>query len=216
MAVSAALAAEPARARPLPIRPDLKLIADMIAPGSRVLDIGCGDGALLDYLVHEKAVDGRGVEISQAGVNACVSHGLSVIQGDADKDLKDYPSGAFDFAILSQTLQATHAPRMVLGELVRIARRAIVSVPNFGHWRVRLELFIRGRMPATELFSESWHASPNIHPCTIRDFVLLCREMGIRIDRQVSPGRFGGHAPVPRPLANLVAHQAIFLLSRAG
>jgi methionine biosynthesis protein MetW len=118
--------------KPGDIRLDLRLIADMIDPGSRVLDIGCGDGALLDYLVYEKQVDGRGIELSMDGVHSCVSHGLSVIQGDADTDLKDYPSGAFDYVVLSQTLQAMRAPRRVLEELVRIGRRAIISFPNFG------------------------------------------------------------------------------------
>ncbi|HEX5644349.1 MAG TPA: methionine biosynthesis protein MetW, partial [Erythrobacter sp.] len=127
------------------IRIDLQLIADMIEPNSRVLDVGCGDGALLEYLVHFKQVDGRGVEISQAGVNACVARGLSVVQGDADTDLKDYPADAFDHVVLSQTLQATHQPRAVLEHLVRIGRRAIVSFPNFGHWRVRWHLATIGR-----------------------------------------------------------------------
>ena len=141
--------AEPAPRSRASIRIDLQLIADMITPGTRVLDIGCGDGALLDYLVHFKQVDGRGIELSQAGVNACVAHGLSVIQGDADTDLKDYPGGAFDNVILSQTLQATRDPRHVLEELVRIGKRAIVSFPNFGHWRVRWHLRWTGRMPVT-------------------------------------------------------------------
>src|SRR5258705_4512099 len=131
-------------AAPAGIRIDLQLIAEMIAPKSRVLDVGCGDGALLDHLVHAKGVDGRGVEISQAGVNACVTHGLSVIQGNADTDLKDYPSDAFDYIVLSQTLQATRKPHQVLKQLVRIGRHAIVSFPNFGHWRVRWQLLTRG------------------------------------------------------------------------
>ena len=142
----------------------------MIPPGARVLDVGCGDGALLEYLVHELGADGRGIELSQAGVNACVARGLSVIQGDADTDLKDYPSDAFDVAVLSQTLQATRAPRKVLGELVRIGRRAIVSFPNFGHWRVRWRLFYGGRMPNTPSLPDEWYATPNIHLCTILDF----------------------------------------------
>ena len=124
-------------AAPRNIRIDLQLIADMVASGSRVLDVGCGDGALLDYLVHFKQVDGRGIELSQAGVNACVASGLSVIQGNADTDLSDYPDNAFDYVILSQTLQATRQPRVVLEHMLRIGGRAIVSVPNFGHWKVR-------------------------------------------------------------------------------
>ena len=160
------------------IRVDLLVIADLIEAGARVLDIGCGDGALLHYLAHNKDVDGRGIEISQAGVNACVRHGLSVLQGDADTDLRDYPDQAFDYVVLSQTLQATRNPREVLFELVRIGRHAIVSFPNFGYWRIRWQLFARGRMPETEALAQAWYETPNIHLCTIRDFVILCRELG--------------------------------------
>src|SRR5947209_18460002 len=136
-----------ASSAPDELRRDLRLIAEMIEPGARVLDIGCGDGALLAYLVRHKGVDGRGMELSQSGVNACVGHGLSVIQGDADRDLAAYPTGAFDVVVLSQTLQATRQPRKVLETLVRIGRRAIVSFPNFGFWRIRLGLLLTGRMP---------------------------------------------------------------------
>src|SRR6202171_4067336 len=158
------------------LRRALRLIAEMIEPGVRVLDIGCGDGALLAYLARAKAVDSRGIELSQSGVNACVRHGLSVIQGDADRDLEAFPNSAFDVVVLSQTLQATRQPRHVLDELLRIGKRAIVSFPNFGFWRIRLSLFFRGRMPVTELLHNSWYDTPNIHLCTIRDFVVLCDE----------------------------------------
>ena len=137
------------------LRSDLQLIADMVEPGARVLDVGIGDGALLDYLVHVKDVVGRGMELSQKGVNAAVSQGLSVIQGNADTDLKDYPDLAFDYVVLSQTLQATHNPRLVLLELLRIGRRAIVSFPNFGYWRCRTQLAMRGRMPVTGVTGRS-------------------------------------------------------------
>src|SRR5437667_5086180 len=132
------------------LRRDLRLIAEMIEPGARVLDIGCGDGALLAFLAREKGVDARGIELSQSGVNACVRHGLSVIQGDADRDLDTFPAGAFDVVVLSQTLQATRQPRHVLEELLRIGKRAIVSFPNFAFSRVRLSLLFRGRMPVTD------------------------------------------------------------------
>jgi len=138
-------------AAPDELRRDLRLIADMIEPGLRVLDIGCGNGALLAYLARAKAVDARGIELSQSGVNACVRHGLPVIQGDADRDLDAFPDDAFDVVVLSQTLQATREPRHVLEELLRIGKRAIVSFPNFGFWRIRLGLFFRGRMPVTAL-----------------------------------------------------------------
>jgi methionine biosynthesis protein MetW len=200
------------------IRSDLQIIADMVEARSRALDIGCGDGALLDYLGHAKGVDGRGIEIRQDGVNACVSQGLSVIHGDADEDLDDYPTGAFDYAILSRTLQNTRDPRWVLGELVRIARYAIVSFPNFGHWRVRWMLLVNGRMPITQMFDDPWFASPNIHPCTIKDFLGLARDMGIEVARAQYLTRKGVPmgAHVPRATANLFAEQAIFLLTKRG
>jgi methionine biosynthesis protein MetW len=197
------------------IREDLRLVASMIDPGSRVLDVGCGDGELLSHLVHHKNVDGRGMELSQKGVNACVRHGLSAIQGDADNDLDAYPSGAFDYAVLSQTLPATRNPRRVVANLVRIGRHAIVSFPNFGHWRIRLDLLLRGRMPMTHLLSLPWYDTPNIHMCTIRDFLALCDEDGIRIERSVTLDRHGrpfSLDPHGAP-ANLLAEQGLFLLS---
>ena len=198
------------------IRADLQLIADMIEPGARVLDIGCGDGALLEHLVFVKQVTGRGIELSQEGVNACVSQGLSVIQGDADTDLTDYPAGAFDYAILSQTLQATHDPRHVLEQLVRIGRRAIVSFPNFGHWQSRLYLLCRGRMPVTEVLPASWHETANIHFCTIRDFSNLCQEVGVTVERALSLDARGRAAPLQSlRLANLLGQSALFLLRKA-
>ena len=197
------------------IRADLLLIADMIEPGARVLDIGCGDGALLEHLVFVKQVTGRGIELSQEGVNACVSQGLSVIQGDADTDLTDYPAGAFDYAILSQTLQATHDPRHVLEQLVRIGRRAIVSFPNFGHWQSRLYLVFRGRMPVTDALPASWYETPNIHFCTIRDFSVLCGEVGVTVERALSLDARGRAAPQQSlRLANLLGQSALFLLRK--
>ncbi|HUA51251.1 MAG TPA: methionine biosynthesis protein MetW [Candidatus Sulfotelmatobacter sp.] len=196
------------------IRIDLQLIADMVAPGSRVLDVGCGDGMLLDYLVHFKGVDGRGIELSQDGVNACVTQGLSVIQGDADTDLRDYPSDAFDYVVLSQTLQATVNPRGVLHELVRIGRHAIVSFPNFGYWRVRAQLLLSGRMPRTHALLHDWYDTPNIHLCTITDFVDLAAHMQIAIERALTLDRTGTHVRERKGvLANLFGEQAVFLLS---
>jgi methionine biosynthesis protein MetW len=197
------------------LRRDLRLIAEMIEPGDRVLDIGCGDGALLAYLTRQKGVDGRGIELSQSGVNACVGHGLSVIQGDADRDLDAYPAGAFDVVVLSQTLQATREPRRVLEALVRIGRRVIVSFPNFGFWRIRLGLVTRGRMPMSDLLPNPWYETPNIHLCTIRDFVALCDELGVRVGRSITLDRHGRpYALDPRgSLANLLAEQGVFVLS---
>lgn len=200
------------------LRVDLRLIADMVEPGSRVLDVGCGEGALLDWLGRTKGVDGRGIELSMAGVSAAVSHGLSVIQGDADTDLKDYPSGAFDYVILSQTLQATYEPRTVLSHMLRIGRRAIVSFPNFGHWRVRLHLLTRGRMPVTDTLAYEWYDTPNIHFCTIRDFLDLCRDLGITVERSIPLDRNGQTLAIPscEGISNLFADQGLFVLSRKG
>jgi methionine biosynthesis protein MetW len=198
------------------LRPDLKLIADMIAPGSRVLDIGCGDGALLAYLARNKDVDGRGIEISQDGVNACVAHGLSVIQGDADTDLTNYPDHAFDYVVLGQTLQATHQPREVLEDLVRIGRHAVVSFMNFGHWRTRLSLLVHGRVPVKTGSSFRWYDSPDIHLCTILDFVGLCDTLGLTIEKGLSLSRERNVRTIRSAdhLANLRGDQAIFLLRR--
>jgi methionine biosynthesis protein MetW len=198
------------------LRGDLRLVASMVEAGSRVLDIGCGEGELLAYLAQWKGADGRGMELSQSGVNACVRHGLSVIQGDADHDLKDYPSDSFDYVVLSQTLQATYRPRVVLENMTRIGRRAIVSFPNFAHWRMRLGLLTGGRMPITPFLGASWYDTPNIHFCTVLDFVGLCDEMGVTIERSLTLDRYGRPFRLnPRAgLANFLAEQALFLLRR--
>ncbi|BCW87738.1 Bifunctional methionine biosynthesis protein MetXA/MetW [Alphaproteobacteria bacterium SO-S41] len=196
------------------LRLDLGIIAGMVADGSRVLDVGCGDGALLKHLAESKGVDARGIELSQAGVNACVAHGLSVVQGDADRDLADYPDKAFDYVILGQTIQATRNPRQVLEQMARIGRRGIVSTPNFAHWRMRLQLLSGGRMPVTHALPHAWHDTPNIHMCSLRDFAELSRELGLTIERTVALR--GAKARDVRPFstaANILAEQAIFLLA---
>ena len=196
------------------IRVDLQLIADMVNPATRALDVGCGDGALLAYLVNFKQVDARGMELSQAGVNACVANGLSVIQGDADADLRDYPDDAFDYVILSQTLQATREPREVLRQMLRVGKRAIVSFPNFAHWQVRLHLVFGGRMPETPSLPYKWYDTPNIHLCSIDDFRGLCRDMGLSIERAIVLDRNSKPISLPPLLANLLGEQAVFMLRR--
>lgn len=201
-----------------PARVDHLLIAEMVAPGSRVLDVGCGDGELLSLLEENRDVDGRGIELSQSNVNLCVARGLSVIQGDADRDLVHFPDKSFDYAILSQTLQATRHPGEVLDQLLRIGRHAIVSFPNFGHWRIRLQFLAHGRMPVTPNLPESWHETQNIHYCTIKDFLALCETVGAKVERTVALNAYGKRMGLNLPLAwhNLIGEQAVFLLTRDG
>ena len=196
-------------------RIDLDLIAAMITPGSRVLDIGCGDGDLLALLETKRNVDGRGVELSQEGVNASVARGLAVVQGDADRDLANYPDDAFDYVILSQTIQATRNPKEVLRAMKRIGQRVIVSFPNFGHWRVRMKLLRTGRMPETRSLGYSWYDTPNIHLCTLLDFAALCDDLDLDIeDAVILTGDKSWRISNPGILSNLFASEAVFLLSR--
>jgi methionine biosynthesis protein MetW len=205
------------------LRPELAAIAGMIRPGTRVLDVGCGDGALLHHLVQAKGVDGRGIEISQQNVNACVARGLSVVQGDADTDLSEYPAGVFDAVILSQTIQATEKPLKVLTDMLRIGRRVAVSLPNFGHWRVRTSLLLHGRMPRTRTLDYNWYDTPNIHLCTLADFIDLTRKAGAVFTEAYTLDTHGRTTRI-RPGAvtsgffgpNLTAPGAIFLLKKKG
>jgi len=193
------------------LRPDLAVIADNVVPGSRVLDVGCGDGVLMAALRDEKGVDARGMEIDPAKVEQCVSRGLSVIQGDANSDLAFYPDGAFDYAILSHTLQTTQRPDIMLDELLRIGRQAFVSFPNFAHWRVRLALLCSGRMPVTRNLPQSWYDTPNIHHLTVEDFRSLLAQKGVRVQRSwflANDGLIGASG------ANWRAQNAVFQLSR--
>jgi methionine biosynthesis protein MetW len=208
--------ARPVAASSGDIREDFREILRLVRPGARVLDIGCGEGALLELLVRESGVDGRGLEISPEGVSACLARGLAVVQGDADRDLDDFPSKAFDYVILSQTLQAVLRPRHVLGELLRIADQAVVSLPNFGHWRVRLDLLVKGRMPVTGVLPDPWWSTPNIHLCTVRDFTAVCDELGLVIDAcaALAAGKPARPMDPSRELENLRAEAALFLLSR--
>lgn len=165
---------------------DFKIIADLIPAKSSVIDVGCNDGSLLEFLKEEKDIDGRGMEIDQQKVQLCLSKGISVIEGDADLDLYDYPDNLFDYSILTYTLQATKSPKNVLSELVRISSKAIISFPNFGHWKIASSLLLKRKMPISEKLSYSWYETPNLHFCTINDFIDLCDEVGIRIEKQAN------------------------------
>lgn len=197
-----------------PLRADLKLIADLIQPDCRVLEVGCDRGDLLHWLVHRKAVDGRGMELSQTGVNCCVEKGLFVVQGDADSDLRDYRDGSFDYAVLSRTLQAVRHPREVLADLLRIGNKAIVTIPNFGHWRVRLQLLMRGRMPVTKHLDYSWYNTPNIHFCTVLDMVEMIKAEGWVLEEFVPFNAAGQKQSYSITRANTHAHQALFVIKK--
>lgn len=191
------------------LRFDLAAIAAQIAPGSRVLDIGCGDGALLASLRDAKGVDARGMEIDAALVAECVSRGLSVVQGDAERDLADYPDGAFDYTVLGQTLQTAQRPDLLLGELLRVGRTAFVSFPNFAHWRTRAALMWDGRMPVTRALPMSWYESRNIHHVTVADFESLARQLGVAVRRRWF---FSGDKTLAGPGANWRAEFALYKL----
>jgi methionine biosynthesis protein MetW len=199
------------------VREDFREIVRLVRPGARVLDVGCGEGELLEVLGREKGVDGRGLEISPKGVSACLARGLAVVQGDADSDLDYFPARAFDYAVLSQTLPQVRQPRHVLSELLRIGERAIVSLPNFGHWRVRLDLLSRGRMPLTDALPTPWWGTPNIHLCTVRDFTELCADLSLSIEAcaALANGKVARPMDPSRAVENWRAESALFLLSRA-
>ena len=195
------------------LRPDLAIIADNVTPGSRTLDVGCGDGDLLAVLRDERHCDARGMEIDAASVATCVARGLSVIQGDADSDLAIYPDASFDYAILSQTLQTTHRPDLVLESLLRIGRKAFVSFPNFAHWRVRASLLWNGKMPVTRLLPVAWYETPNIHHVTVADFRDFVRDRGIKVE---AAWYLSGDRLISAAAASFRAEHAVFLLSRDG
>ncbi|WP_353218478.1 methionine biosynthesis protein MetW [Sandarakinorhabdus sp.] len=195
---------------PILLRPDLAAVAAAVPQGARVLDIGCGDGQLLAWLRDTKGVEGRGIELDAGDVASAVGRGLAVVQGDADTDLGDYPDGAFDVVILSNALQAMQRPSAVLAQLVRIGRSAVVSFPNFGHWRVRMSLAISGRMPVTRSLPVSWHETPNIHFCTISDFEALAQQMGLTVQGRTA---LRGGQPVTL-WPNLLGDTGVFVLAK--
>ena len=195
-------------------RIDLELITSLVDKETRVLDIGCGNGELLESLKRKRKVIGQGLELKQERVNQCVAKGLSAIQGDADKDLGLYPNQSFDCVILSQTIQATGQPKLILGELIRIGKKAIVSIPNFGYWKIRLSLAINGKMPITKKLSHNWHDTPYIHLCTILDFINLCKELNIKIEKTIilSSKKTKSYNGTPNKLSTLISEEAIFLI----
>src|ERR1035441_2746547 len=193
-------------------RSDYAIISEIVEPGTKVLDLGCGEGELLEWLAANKGVQGRGVEISGVKVQRAIGRGVSVYQGDIDEGLADYPDQAFDYVILSQTLQETQLPRKVLREMLRVGRRAIVAFPNFGHWRVRLSMLVSGGAPRTKLFPYEWYESPNIHFLTVLDFENLAALEGLVVERRYF---LAGRRKVT-VLPNLLAEVAVFLVSAAG
>lgn len=193
------------------LRPDLRIIAEMIEPGSRVFDIGCGNGDLLAYLKAERQVVGRGLELSESGVLACVRRGLSVRQGNLETSLPDYPAQAFDYVVLSQTLPFVDDPAQTLRQIVRVGKRSLVSLANWGHWRCRLELLCRGHMPAAPSDAQLWHTPPRARALTLRDFQEFCADQRIRIVRMAA---LNGQRRLPTSWAsNLLASVAVFELA---
>ena len=168
------------------MKKEFQIIAELIKNNTKVLDVGCGDGTLMKYLKDQKNVDTRGLEISKDKVQTCVSKGLAVIEGNAEKDLKQFPNSSFNYAVLSQTLQAFYNPEKVIDDLLNVADKAIVTIPNFGFWKVRLDLLIKGTMPITKNLPNEWYNTPNLHMCTIKDFVNFCTQKKINLFKSLA------------------------------
>ena len=196
------------------MKQEFKIISDLIEKNTRVLDVGCGDGILMEYLKYNKEIDIRGIEISKNNVQKCLSKGLTVIEGDAEKDLLQFPDGSFDFVILSQTLQAFLNPEIVIKELLRVGKKAIVTIPNFGFWKVRLHLLIKGTMPITKNLPDEWYNTPNLHMCTIKDFYNFCENRRIKLDNSLAlhNKKISSINKLNLNIKNLSAELGIFLI----
>ena len=198
------------------MKPEFKIIADLIETGTRVLDVGCGDGTLIEFLKDNKKIDIRGIEILKNNVQQCIGKGLTVIEGDAEKDLSQFPDGSFDFVILSQTLQAFLNPEKVISELLRVGKKAIVTIPNFGYWKVRLHLLIKGTMPITRTLPDEWYNTPNLHMCTIKDFFTFCENRKINLYKSIALQNLKSSEITNSNLTlkNLTAVLGIFLIEK--
>ena len=194
---------------------EFKIIANLLPPQSRVLDVGCGDGTLIKVLINEKNIDARGIELGKKNVKECISKGLSVIEGNAETELSQFPDKAFDFVILSQTLQAFYMPQNVLKQLLRIGHRVIISIPNFGYWQIRAKLLFFGKMPVTKSLPYSWHDTPNLHMCSIKDFYQFCEKKEIKIDRVIGINgeKTSSIYKINLEMKNLFSEVGIFLIS---
>ena len=194
---------------------EFKIIANLLPPQSRVLDVGCGDGTLIEALIKEKSIDARGIELGENNVKACISKGLSVIEGNAETELNQFPDKAFDFVILSQTLQAFYQPENVLEQLLRIGNRVIISIPNFGYWKIRAKLLFFGKMPVTKSLPYSWYNTPNLHMCSIKDFYHFCELKKIKIEKVVGINgeKISSIYRINLEMKNLLSEVGIFLVS---
>ena len=198
------------------MKQEFKIIADLVDKNTRVLDVGCGDGTLMEFLKKNKEIDIRGIEISKNNVQKCVEKGLTVIEGDAEKDLSQFPNSSFDFVILSQTLQAFLRPEIVINELLRVGKKAIVTVPNFGFWKIRLNLLIKGTMPVTKNLPDEWYNTPNLHMCTIKDFFNFCDNRKIKLDKSLAlhNEKTSSISNINLNIKNLSAELGIFLIEK--
>ena len=198
------------------MKQEFKIISNLINKNTRVLDVGCGDGTLMEYLKNSRKIDIRGIEISKNNVQKCLSKGLTVIEGDAEKDLLQFPDGSFDFVILSQTLQAFLTPEIVIKELLRVGKKAVVTIPNFGFWKVRLHLLLKGTMPITKNLPDEWYNTPNLHMCTLKDFYNFCENRNIKLDQSIAlkNEKISTINKSNLNIKNLSAELGIFLIER--